>query len=274
MRIARMIRILRARLFVSATLVAAVVVAATAAGAQSLGRRIADAPDGKVRLEFAARPDVCGHGTYISRGRNSTMNWDSDRSADVEYTEECYQSPVRLVFEKRGGQVDKIRTYVGGRWRAPVGTVTDLGKVSTREATDYLLALASTSSARPAREAIFPLTLADSVAVWPGLLRLARDQSRPNEIRTQSVFWLSQIAGEAITVNLAALTGDAAVDRDVREQAVFALSQRPKDEGVPALIQIARTNRDPEIRKKALFWLGQSRDPRALALFEEILSRR
>ena len=31
---------------------------------------------------------------------------------------------------------------------------------------------------------------------------------------------------------------------------------------------------DPEIRRKALFWLGQSEDPRALALFEELLTRR
>jgi HEAT repeat protein len=202
------------------------------------------------------------------------MNWDSDRSEDVEYTEDCDSSPVRLVFEKRGGQVARLRTYVGGRWRAPVGTVTDLGRVSTRDATEYLLSMANSGSAQPAKEAIFPLTLADSVVVWPGLLRLARDQSRPNEIRTQSVFWLSQIAGESITANLAALTGDAAMDREVRKQAVFALSQRPSKEGVPALIDIAKTNRDPEIRKNALFWLGQSRDPRALALFEEILSRR
>ena len=35
-----------------------------------------------------------------------------------------------------------------------------------------------------------------------------------------------------------------------------------------------RTNRDPELRKKALFWLGQSGDPRALDLIEELLARR
>jgi hypothetical protein len=52
---------------------------------------------------------------------------------------------------------------------------------------------------------------------------------------------------------------------------VFALSQRPADEGVPVLIRIARTNRHPELRKTALFWLGQSADPRALTLFEELL---
>jgi hypothetical protein len=257
-----------------ATVVAAVLVAAAPANSQALGRRIADAPDGKVRLEFAAKPDVCGHGSYISRGRNSTMNWDSDRSEDVEYTEDCALSPVRLVLEKQAGQVSKLRTYVGGRWRAPVGTVTDLGKVSTREATDYLLSLVYAAPTQPAREAIFPLTLADSVVIWPALMKIARDQSRPTGIRTQSVFWLSQIAGEAVTANLAELTGEAALDREIRKQAVFALSQRRGEEGVTALIQIARTNRDPEIRKNALFWLGQSHDPRALALFEEILARR
>ena len=40
---------------------------------------------------------------------------------------------------------------------------------------------------------------------------------------------------------------------------------------MPALIRIARTNREPELRKTALFWLGQSEDPRAISLFEELL---
>jgi len=254
--------------------VSAVLIAATPTISQTLGRRIADAPNGKVRLEFAARPDLCGNGNYVSHGKNNRMSWDGDYSEDVEYTEDCMRSPVRLVIYKKGGEISNIRTYVGGRWRAPVGTVTNLGQVSTRDAIEYLMSLATTGSYAPAKDAIFPLTVADSVVIWPGLLRLARDASRPREIRTQSVFWLSQIAGEAVTAKLAALTGDAALDQEVRKQAVFALSQRRADEAVPALIQIARSNRDPEIRKNALFWLGQSRDPRALALFEEILSRR
>ena len=54
---------------------------------------------------------------------------------------------------------------------------------------------------------------------------------------------------------------------------MFALSQQPKDVGVPALIQVARTNRDPDVRRKAFFWLGQSGDPRAIALFEEVLTK-
>ena len=264
-----------ARVFGISTVVLAVLIPGKT-NAQSLARRVADAPDGKVRLEYAARPDLCGNGNYVSRGNHNRTSWDSDYSEDVEYTEECLHTPVRVVLTKSGRQIVKIRTYVGGRWRAADGTtVTQIGPVSTREATDYLMSLASSSSSsKIGSEAIFPMTLADSVEIWPGLMRLARDDSRPNSVRTQSVFWLGQIAGEAITKNLADLTGEAALDREVRKQAVFALSQRPQRDGVPALIQIARTNRDPEIRKTALFWLGQSRDPRALALFEEILSRK
>jgi hypothetical protein len=41
---------------------------------------------------------------------------------------------------------------------------------------------------------------------------------------------------------------------------------------VTELIRVARTNRNPEVRKKAIFWLGQSRDPRALHFIEKILS--
>ena len=50
----------------------------------------------------------------------------------------------------------------------------------------------------------------------------------------------------------------------MKKKAVFALSQLPKDEGVPLLINVARTNANPAVRKQAMFWLGQSKDPRAI----------
>jgi HEAT repeat protein len=66
-----------------------------------------------------------------------------------------------------------------------------------------------------------------------------------------------------------------AIDRDpdteVKKKAVFALSQMPKDEGVPKLIEVARTNKNAQVRRQAMFWLGQSGDPRALKFFEDIL---
>jgi len=44
-------------------------------------------------------------------------------------------------------------------------------------------------------------------------------------------------------------------------------------DGVSMLIQVARTNRNPVVRKEAIFWLGQSHDERALSYLEEILSK-
>jgi HEAT repeat protein len=55
---------------------------------------------------------------------------------------------------------------------------------------------------------------------------------------------------------------------------VFALSQLPREEGVPKLMEVARNNRNPQVRKQAMFWLGQSHDPRAVKFFEEILLKK
>jgi HEAT repeat protein len=44
----------------------------------------------------------------------------------------------------------------------------------------------------------------------------------------------------------------------------------PKDEAIPELLPVAETNSDPAVRKDAIFWLGQTHDPRALAYSEQI----
>jgi len=42
---------------------------------------------------------------------------------------------------------------------------------------------------------------------------------------------------------------------------------------VPLLINVAKTNRNPAVRKQAIFWLGQSNDPRALNFIEGVLTK-
>jgi hypothetical protein len=103
------------------------------------------------------------------------------------------------------------------------------------------------------------------------LTGVAKSDSSP-EVRGQALFWLAQKAGRKAA---SAITDAIANDPDtkVKERAVFALSQLPQDEGVPKLIDVARTNRNPAVRKQAMFWLGQSRDPRALDFFVEVLGR-
>jgi len=62
-------------------------------------------------------------------------------------------------------------------------------------------------------------------------------------------------------------------DTDVREAALFGLSQLPDGAGFDALMSVAREGDDPELVQASLFWLGQTGDPRAISLFEEILAR-
>ena len=248
-----------------------------AAGAQGASARIAGVRDGQVRFTFTLRPGVCGQGRNIwrtgSRGRDG-LQVTSDRSSrDVEYDVDCDPGPGRVVVDKVDGDIRDVRFYVGGRWRTS-STATDLGALGTREAAATLLDIVRRDAGKASERAIFPLTLVDSVEIHRDLIRVARDDARPRATRKQAVFWLGQAAEEPATAGLSELVGEAALDRDVREQAVFALSQRPRDEGVPALINVVRTNRDPELRRKALFWLGQSNDPRALDLIEELLTKR
>jgi hypothetical protein len=254
-----------------ATAIAAGSLAPSITTGQGIAGRVAAVRDGKVRMSFAAKPEVCGWGNGISRGGNSRMNWSSDESPDVEYDEECSRTPVRVVLTMSNGRATKLRTYVGGRWR-PAADVTDLGMLPVRDAADYLLGLASTDAGNVGRDAILPVTLADSVKPWPQLFRIARDESRPSSTRKQALFWIGQAAGDVIAPDRST-RGRESDDEEVKKQAVFAISQRRNGEAVPALIQVARNNRNPQLRRTALFWLGQTTDARAISLFEEILNR-
>src|SRR3712207_1306444 len=88
------------------------------AEAQPLLDRVTRAPDGVVRLSYAARAGVCGNGTWIVT-RSRADEWEND----------CDTGPVRVSLTVRGGQVQALRTYVGGRWRAGAPPVGGAGTV-------------------------------------------------------------------------------------------------------------------------------------------------
>ena len=84
------------------------------AAAQRLGARVAAAPDGIVRLSFAARPGVCGDGRNVialecvggkcgrgGRGRTITFDGAFD-GGEVEY--DCEPGPVRISLTIRTGR--------------------------------------------------------------------------------------------------------------------------------------------------------------------------
>lgn len=262
---------MRAILFVA---LSATAVAPALAG-QSLARQVSRAADGEVRLAFTPREGICGDGETFIRDRTrdgyiQMRNWRGNRDWR---TRPCEDGPVRVSIRIRDGRVSSSRVYVGGDWPRASGGVTDLGQIKAADAAMGLVEMARNADGGKTDDLIFAATIADSVTIWPTLLQLAKDRNAPRSSRKQAVFWVSQAAGDKAAEGLGEIVTDDAEDREVRESAVFALSQLPRDEGVPILIRVARTNGDPKIRRTAMFWLGQSEDPRALALFEEILTK-
>jgi len=255
----------------------ALLLACQAAPAQSaLADRVMAVKDGTVRLEYSVKAGICGDGeSFIrdrSRGENNYMSFGEGGTDSRNWRyRPCEPGPARVAFLKSGGLITKVRLYVGGEWGTAGSEVVDLGRVAGPTAAKVLLAVAARE--RRADQAIFGAVIADSAVVWPDLLAMAKNESLYKDTRKTAVFWLSQAAGDAATKGLTDLAEDEAEDRDVRDQAVFALSQLPHDQGVPVLMRLARSNKDPKVRRKALFWLGQSDDPRVLALFEEILTK-
>lgn len=240
--------------------------------AQSLASRVAEVEDGAVTFHYAARPGVCGDGeSFIKTGRSSYHgSWSSKRAM-----EPCLFGPVQVRLTTEDGAVHRVETWVG-----PLQSrdARDLGEVSAPEAARYLMAIAERGASGASARAIFPAVLADSVTIWPELFAIARDtETRSRATRQDALFWLSRFASGA----LAGRPNDPFVDDDeapgeddeLKTHAVFVLSQLPREEGIPQLLGIARSNPNRRVRSQALFWLGQSGDPRAIELFESVLRR-
>ena len=102
------------------------------------------------------------------------------------------------------------------------------------------------------------------------LLEVANNRSESIELRKNAVFWLSQ-QGEYDANQFAALYRDA--QEEIKEQVLFALSQLDDPDAVADLIEIARNETNTDLRKNAMFWLGQSSDPRAAEFLAEVIGR-
>jgi HEAT repeat protein len=102
------------------------------------------------------------------------------------------------------------------------------------------------------------------------LLTVAKDPSQGIEMRKQALFWAGQ-AG----VSIGELTRlyDGVTDREMREQLIFVYSQRDEPEALKQLIEIAKKDASPELRKRALFWLGQSDDSLAVKALQDIIEQ-
>jgi HEAT repeat protein len=343
------------------------VLAAHPLAAQSLERRISSVRNGTVHMTFASRPGLCGDGGDVIRSGSVMVIYPSMIGYGRSDREVCYTGPVRVSLGRDDGETVSLRVHIGGRWSSS-DDATNLGTVSAPEAARYFLREATRLASRNSEWALAAAVFADSVQLWPDLVRLARDEDLRNNTRHRAVFWIgtyheegasralrdlitddglgNEIRGAAIV----AMGGDDITWADVtflrnlypklseklrdnvflavsrsddrrasawlaqiatsssetthsREQAIFwlsqgrgptselirlydqldgtglrkhytfALSQRHDDQALDKLIDIARRDDDRAVRKQAIFWLGQSKDPRAVAFLRDLVTR-
>jgi HEAT repeat protein len=107
-------------------------------------------------------------------------------------------------------------------------------------------------------------------AKW--LIDMARDKSVDTESRTNAIFWASQRR----TVNLddlSTLYSQSRGEDEIQDKILFAYSQRREPAATDKLIAVASSDPNREMRKKAIFWLGQRRnDPRAIEFLTKLVS--
>ena len=258
------------RQFVLAAALTAAV--APSSSGQTLAQRVLRA-DGIVEVIYPSKPSVCGDGrgtisglfgrSWYFSGDNTTQ---TRGNTSNRY---CEPGPARAVVSVSSGEITRIRAYVGPRPTESRGVTTI--ETSAAEAAAWLTDLVAHNESRVASDAMLPLLLANAPEPWPTFLQVARDSSRSRGIRHAALGWLGQGVSARLGI---ADSEDDTPDDEMRSQAVFVLSQRPKSESVPDLIELARSPKHPSARRAAIFWLGQTGDPRAADVFADLLGLR
>jgi len=147
-----------------------------------------------------------------------------------------------------------------------------LGQRRSSENTEFLRALYSRLTNQDLREKVlFSLSQQRGVGNDQWLMNIALNPKEDIELRKKALFWAGQ-SGVAIP-ELSKLY-DRMGDSEMKEQVIFVLSQRQSDRtAMDKLFDIAKNEKDPELRKKAIFWLGQSRDPRVQQFLLDLINR-
>lgn len=107
----------------------------------------------------------------------------------------------------------------------------------------------------------------DDPAVLPWLLEVAADEGAEEDVRKAALY--------------AAGRRDDGLDRllalyprlppSLKGYFIYSVSSRDEPEALDFIIEVARSEEDPDLRKTAIQWLGRSRDPRAVQVLREII---
>jgi hypothetical protein len=147
-----------------------------------------------------------------------------------------------------------------------------LGQRSGKDNTEFLRSLYTRLTNEDLKEKVlFSLSQQSGAGNEQWLMNVAANSKEDMELRKKALFWAGQSG-----VPMSELVGfyNRMNESEMKEQMIFVFSQRENDKAaMDKLFDIAKNEKDPELRKKAIFWLGQSRDPRVQQFLMDLINR-
>jgi HEAT repeat protein len=197
------------------------------------------------------------------------------RSPDERLREKAVFALGEQNLERGQAVVRRIAESDDAPRRVREQAIFRLGQQRSTENAQFLRALFTrlgrtdgTESVR--KHVLFSLSQMKGAGNDRWLLGIAADASQSVEMRKHAL-WTAGQAGVAASEFIPMY--DRASERPIREHLIWVLSQSNDRAAADKLIDIARRDRDPEMRKKAIFWLGQMHDPRIQQLLLDIIDK-
>ncbi|HTF37467.1 MAG TPA: HEAT repeat domain-containing protein [Blastocatellia bacterium] len=259
---------------------------------------------------FDVRPGVAVDVEWHSDGNTTIV---SGTSISVGSKVETRNLGVFVLHEPSDGATARVEIYNLDRRREYSGyPVYWLGRAANEESLTYLKGIVESNQTGDApKHSIVAIGLHDDPRVG-GMLEDFVRSSKVDKVRTTAVFWLGQVPGhnpflvdlvrneqESVSLRkeaafaigiskepgaIAALEGlyPGVTNREVKKQIIFAASlnntdaptaSRSDDDGINFLIKVAESDPDRELRKQALFWIGQRAGKRSLEVLGNVVEK-
>jgi len=259
---------------------------------------------------FDVRPGVAVDYEWRSDGNTTIV---SGTSISVDSKVETRNLGIFVLHEPSDGSIARVEVYNLDRRREYSGyPVYWLGRAANEESLTYLKGIVESNQTGDApKHSIVAIGLHDDPRVG-GMLEDFVRNSKVEQVRRSAVFWLGQIPGHqsfladlvrseqestslrkeaAFAIGISKDPGALAAleqlyasinNREVKKQIIFAASlnredggrsARSNDAGINFLVKVAESDPDRELRKQALFWLGQQAGKRSLEVLGNVVEK-
>jgi HEAT repeat protein len=207
-------------------------------------------------------------------------NWNSNREVGCSLQTDRRSHGTRrdsplaqnvIAYARVSGGIVKTLRIVGEDCPVDGGgaEVTWIGVTDDTTSLEWLDSVARSTGHGASEAALYATALHASPAATKTLHALVTDED--SGLSEEAVFWLGEARGVSGYRALGALL-DELPHGDTRQHINFALAQNDSSEAFALLVEISRTDADPEQRGNALFWLAEEYPEQAENLLLETLA--